>query len=480
MKAIKYLLVGVLTIGFSTSVMAQSEEQAAIDAATQLIKANGPDMEKEVNKIYKKNKKKADVVVGIARAFYEAKDTANAHVYADYATKLKSPAAYVLLGDLYALSDDGGSAARMYEQAIYFGRESGGQVDEAPYYKYATVYRKVSLQSSIEKLNDLGNDRPDLVSSGRIELLKGRVYDLANKVEEAAETYNKVPMQLFEDRDVVSAARANYLLGNYQKSQEIIDFGLKATPRKFTYNQLGMFNYTMMKEYDKALVYADRMMNQSDSVNMNPEIYGVYAKALNGAKKYQEAIDVYKETLKLDFDSQDKKAGVIKDLADAYKGIDDYENAVTYYKQFLETVSHASLSDYADLGRLYVQYADTLQGDEKMDKLQKADEIYAELAVKNADAKEYSLFWRGRVNTMMDPESTEGKAKPFYEELATTIAAKPEKDKADTARLVESCRYLINYYLNVMSDTPKAKEYAQLLLSVDPENEIGKMVMELK
>ncbi len=480
MKAIKYLLVGALMLGFSATVMAQSEEQAAIDQATQLIKENGPDMLKNVNKIYKKNKKKADVVVGIARAFYEVKDTANAHQYAELASKLKSPAAYVLLGDLYALGEDGGSAARMYEQAIYFGREAGGQIDEAPYYKYATVYRKVSLTSSIQKLDELANDRPDLAASGRINLLKGRVYDLANKVEDAAKTYAQVPLQIMEDRDVVSASRANYLLGDYQKSQEIIDHGLKTAPRKFIYNQLGMFNYTMMKDYDKALVYADRMLNQSDSVKMNPEIYGVYAKALNGAKKYEEAIEVYKKTLELEFDSQDKKAGVIKDLADAYKGIDDYENAVFYYDQFLKTVSHASLSDYADLGRLYLQYADKLEGDAKMEKLKKADEIYAELAVKNADAKEYSLFWRGRVNTMMDPESAEGKAKPFYEELASIIAPKAEKDKADAARLVESCRYLINYYLNVASDTPKAKEYATMLLSVDPENEIGKMVMELK
>ncbi len=479
MKTIKYLLVGALTLGFSVAAMAQSEEQSAIDNATQLIKAKGPDMLKEVNKIYKKNKKKADVVVGIARAFYEVKDTANARQYADYATKLKAPGAYVLLGDLYALADDGGNAARMYEQAIYFGRENGGQIDESPYYKYATVYRKVSLQSSIDKLNDLGNDRPDLASSGRVELLKGRVYDLANKVEEAAETYNKVPMQLFEDRDVVSAARANYLLGNYQKSQEIIEHGLKSEPRKFTYNQLGMFNYTMMKDYDKALVYADRMLNQSDSVNMNPEIYGVYAKALNGAKKYQEAIDVYKETLKLEFDSQDKKAGVIKDLADAYKGIDDYENAVSYYKKFLETVSHASLTDYADLGRLYVQYADTLQGDEKLDKLKKADEIYAELAVKNEDAKEYSLFWRARVATMMDPEANQGLAQPFYEELFNGIAAKAEKDKADQARMKESGNFLMVYYLKIKDDVDKSKEFAAKVLEIDPTNETAVQISGL-
>ena len=277
----------------------------------------------------------------------------------------------------------------------------------------------------------------------------------------------------------MSAARAHYLLGEYDKSQQLVDAGLKNSPRKFTFNQLGMFNYTQLKNFDKALEYADRMLNHSDSVKMNPEIYGVYAKALNGAKRHEEAIDVYKKVLTLEFDSQDKKAGAIKDLADAYKGLDDYENALVYYDQFLKTVSHASLSDYADLGRLYVQYADKLEGDAKMEKLKKADEIYADLAEKNADAKEYSLFWRGRVNTMMDPDSKNGLARPYYEELANIINAKSEKDKADNARLIEACRYMINYHLNILDEKDNAKKFAEILLSVDPENEIGKMVIEL-
>jgi tetratricopeptide (TPR) repeat protein len=270
-------------------------------------------------------------------------------------------------------------------------------------------------------------------------------------------------------------------LGNYQKSQEIIDYGLTKQPRKFTFNQLGMFNYTMLKDYDKALVYADRMINQSDSVKMNPEIYGVYAKALNGAKKYQEAIEVYKKTLELEFDSQDKKAGIIKDLADSYKGINDYENAVVYYDQFLKTVSHATLNDYADLGRLYVQYASDLEGDAKMDKLQKADGIYADLAAKNEDAKEYSLFWRARVNSMMDtPEATDGKAQPFYEELFNLIYAKAEKDKADLARIKEAGQYLMVYYLKVKDDKARSIEFADKVLEIDPENETAKTISSLK
>ena len=472
MKAIKYLFIGALTLSCGAPVMAQDE--SPVETVKALVKNNDADAEKQIKNIYKKNKKNADVVTGIARAYYEVRDTANARAYAELASKMNYGPAYIILGDIAALADDGGGAARMYDQAVYFAPK-----DPTAYYKYATVYRKVHLESAISKLDDLGVQRPDLIENGQVNILKGRIYDLANKVELAAESYNKVPLAQMEDRDVISAARANYLLGNYEKSQEIIDHGLKSAPRKFTYNQLGMFNYTQLKNYDKALEYADRMINQSDSVKMNPEIYGVYAKALNGAKKHQEAIEVYKKTLDLDFDSQDKKAGVIKDLADAYKGLDDYENAVKYYDLYLKTVSRATLTDYADLGRLYVQYADKMEGDAKLDKLQKADQIYADLAEKNADAKEYSLFWRARVATMMDPDATQGKAQPFYEELVNIISEKSEKDNADKARLKEGGNFLMVYYLKIKDDVATSKAFAEKVAAVDPENETAKQILGL-
>lgn len=470
MKAIKYLFLGALTLSFSAPVAAQDEAKAAIDAAAEIIKSNAPDKVKQVNAIYKKNKKNPDVIVGIGRAFYAAKDTANARVYGEYAAKMKSAAGYVLLGDIAALAEDGGSAAKMYDQAIYFDPK-----DPDAYYKYATVYRKVSPSGAAAKLEDLRIHRPDFP----VDALKGRILYMANDFDGAIDAFKKADRNTMEERDLRSFAMAYYLTGKHQPSFEIAEFALQKSPRDAGFNRLAFFTSTDLKNFDKALEYADRLFNKSDSAKLTYFDYSYYGNALNGAKKHDEAIAAYKQALTMEFDSSDKKAGVVKQLADAYKGIDDYENAVKYYDQYLKDVSHASLTDYADLGRLYLQYADTQEGDAKMDKLKKADEIYADLAVKNEDAKEYSLFWRARVNTMMDPDSKEGLAKPFYEELASIIGPKAEKDKADTARLVESCRYLINYYVNVTTDTDKAKEYAQLLLSVEPENEIGKMVMGL-
>lgn len=468
MKAIKYLFLGALTLSFSAPAMAQ--EESPVETVKSLIKTNTPEAEKQIKSIYKKNKKNGEIVVGIARAYYEAKDTANARVYAEYATKLNYGPAYIVLGDIAAMADDGGGAARMYDQAIYFDPKNPD-----PYYKYATVYRKVSPKVAADKLEDLRVQRPDLP----VDALKGRILYMANEFDAAIEAFKKADRTKMEERDLRSFAMAYYLTGKHQPSLEIAEFALKQSPRDAGFNRLAFFTNTDLKNYDKALEYADRLFNQSDSAKFTYFDYSYHGNALNGAKKHEEAIAAYKKALDQEFDSNDKRAGVIKQLADAYKGVDDYANAVVYYDQFLKTVSHATLSDYADLGRLYVQYADGLQGDDKLDKLKKADEIYADLAAKNDDAKEYSLFWRGRVNTMMDPESKEGLAKPFYEELANIINAKTEKDKADTARLIESGRYMINYYLNVVDEKDNAKKYAEMILSVDPENEIGKMVMGL-
>ena len=471
MKVIKYLSLGALMLSLSTPVAAQDDSKAAIDAATQIIKSGAADAAKQVNAIYKKNKKNAEVIVGIGRAYYEVKDTVNARIYGEYGTKLKYGPAYVLLGDIIALSDDGGGAAKMYDQAIYFDPKSPDA-----YYKYASVYRKVSPSGAAQKLEDLRVQRPDLP----VDALKGRILYLANEFDDAITAFEKADLSKMEERDVRSFAMAYYLTGKHQKGFEIAEYALRSMPRDAGFNRLAFFTSTDLKNYDKALEYADRLFNKSDSAKFTYFDYSYYGNALNGAKKHDEAIAAYKTALEQEFDSSDKRAGVIKQLADAYKGIDDYENAVNYYDQFLKAVSKASLTDYADLGRLYVQYADKLSGDEKIEKLKKADEIYADLASKNEDAVEYSLFWRARVASMMDPEATQGLAQPFYEKLFETITAKSEKDNADLARMKEAGNFLMVYYLKIKDDVARSKEFAEKVAEVDPNNETAKQIMELK
>ena len=121
MKAIKYLLMGVMIVGFSAPVIAQ-DNKATIEAVTKVIKNKIGNVDDQVKSVYKDNKKNAEVLVGIGRAYLDVKDTTKAKNYADLAIKAdkKYAPGYILHGDIEVIKDDGGAAAGWYQQAIYF------------------------------------------------------------------------------------------------------------------------------------------------------------------------------------------------------------------------------------------------------------------------------------------------------------------------------------------------------------------------
>ena len=144
------------------------------------------DMNKQLEAYYKKNKKNAENLVAFGRAFYEAKDTANAKVYANYAlqaTKNKCAPAFVLLGDIEALSDNGGAAAAQYDQAIYVDPS----LVEA-YYKYALVYRKIDPRGAARKLDELKAARPDV----SVDAIKGHIFMIAGDRKSAYNAQHEV------------------------------------------------------------------------------------------------------------------------------------------------------------------------------------------------------------------------------------------------------------------------------------------------
>ena len=81
----KYLFVAALTLGFSATVMAQDGSKADVDAVKKIISSKPADLDKQMKPYNKANKKNAENLVAFGRAFYEAKDTANAKVYANHA-----------------------------------------------------------------------------------------------------------------------------------------------------------------------------------------------------------------------------------------------------------------------------------------------------------------------------------------------------------------------------------------------------------
>lgn len=466
-------MIGALMLSFSASAMAQ-DNKSTIEAISKVIKSKSADAEDQVKDVYKKNKKNADVVVGIAQAYYDIKDTANAAKYANLALEKnkKYAPAYILLGDIQALSNDGGTAAQQYEQAIYFDPKN----PEA-YYKYASVYRKVSPSGAVAKLEELRAQRPDIA----VDAMAGRIYYLSNEFDKAIASYSKAwnaDKSKMEERDITEYAMSLYFSQKNKESLDVVKYGLSKDPRDAAFNRLAFFNSTDLKDYDSALTYADALFNKSDSAKFSYFDYTYYGNAYSGKKDYAKAIEMYQKALTMDIDNKDKRAGVVKQMSDAYKQMDDYENAIKYYQDYLANVSKASASDKVGLAQLYEYQANEMtDAAAKIATFKKAEEVYIQLEKDYPDALDYATFKRARVNSYMDPDSKEGLAKPFYEKLISIIEARSEKDNSDKARLIESYRYLGSYYFIVKDSKAEADVYWNKILELDPENEIAKKAL---
>ena len=472
MKTIKCILIGVLATAMSTPSMAQ-DNKTTIDAISKVIKANPEAAKDQVKDVYKKNKKNAEVLVGIGRAYFEAKDTANAKTYANYAIKANKNygAGYILLGDIEVVKDDGGAAAGWYQQAIYFDPKNPDG-----YFKYANIYRGRSPEEAVSKLNELRAQRPDIA----VDALAARILYSSNRLEQSLDYYDKVTdKSKLEDLDITNYATEAWMLQKREKSLEMARYGLTRNARKAAWNRLVFYNLTDMGQTEEALKYADALFNASDSAKISGFDYTYYGTALKNAKQYDKAIEMLKKALAENKDNADLLNSNKKSLSDAYLAMEDFDNATLYYEEYLKNVQKTTASDMAGLATIYTNMAAKLTGDQKIDALKKADAVYAQLGEKFPENIDFANFMRARVNSNLDPETKEGLAKPFYEAIVHSLADKSDRDRADNARLSEAYRYLGYYYL-VKDDKATADGYWNKVLEIDPNNATAKQALGIQ
>ena len=457
-------------MGIGAPAMAQNNG-AVIEQVSKLIKSKGNG--EEIKSIFKANKKNPEVLLAMGRAYYEVRDTVNAAKYANLAlARNKNFAkAYILLGDIAVMQDDGGKAAEWYQQAKYFDPK-----DPEGYFKYAKILRGRSPEEAVSNLEELRIQRPDIA----VDALAARIYYLSNKLEKSIACYDKVTdKSLLNDEDITNYATGAWMLQKRDKSLEMAKYGLSKNARKAAWNRLAFYNLTDMNQTEEALKYADALFNASDSVKISGFDYTYYGTALKNAKQYDKAIEMFQNAANENKDNKEQLNIARKNLADAYVAKEDYATGINYYNEYLSNIEKPSAFDFAGLGTIYQKQASSLQGEEQVAALKNADAVYAKLAEVHPNQIDFSNFMRARINSTLDPETTEGMAKPFYEALATSLAANTNRDNTDNIRLVEAYRYLGYYYL-VKDDKENANIYWNKVLEIDPENETAKQALSIK
>ncbi|MBM6991803.1 MAG: tetratricopeptide repeat protein [Prevotella sp.] len=475
MKAIKYFLMGSLIFASVAPTMAQ-DNKTIIEQATQIIKAKGPTYNDQVKQLYKTNKKNPEVLVALGKAFLQEKDTANALKFANYALVKngKYAKAFLLKGDIAVMRDDAGTAAENYQQAKYFDPK-----DPEGYYKYAMILRGRSPEEAVANLEELRSQRPDYP----VDALCGRIYYIAQKYENAESYYDKVAdKSKLEDEDITYYAMTTWLLGKRDKSIEICKTGLARDSRRSGWNRIAFYNYTDLKQTNEALDYADRLFNKSDSAHFIGEDYIYYGTALQQASRWDDAIGAYNKAIELNQGNAKQIAIINKNLSDVYLKKDDFDNAVAYFEKSIEG-TEPTMDNLDNLGTLYADIASrkTQAGDKAgaAEAFKKADETYARMMTAYPNFNNYCNYMRGQINANLDPDSKLGLAKPYYEELASSLESKADRNNSEVAMMKQAYLYLIVYYYNVKQDKATAKSYATKMLSIDPENEVAKQVAAL-
>jgi len=427
------------------------------------MKTNLPEAEIEIQNLLKQkpNKKNIDVFLAIGKAYLANNLIEQANEYQKKAQKLNSKYApvYVLLGDISLALDSTGKACSNYDLAIYFDENS-----KEAYIKYARAYKVVNAALSIEKLETLKAKDPTFLL---VDKEMADIYYATNKFDKAAKLYeNYLKSGNSSAADLTKYAMTLFFNQNFEKSLEVANLGIKKSPRNPAFNRLAMYNYVGIKKFDEALIAADNFFNKSEKPEFTYFDYTYYGQALRGKKQFDLAVKEYEKAYQLDT----TKIDLLKEISDMHSENGNYSDAILIFEKYISKINPENNNSDTDmtLGKLYTNLgnSENIGPDKKAIALLSADSLFAKVAL--LETTNYrGNYWRARVNSALDPETTKGLAKPYYEITATLIESKA--DARYNTVLIECYSYL-GYYSLLQKNNELSLSYWNKIITIEPTN----------
>lgn len=410
-----------------------------------------------------KNKKDPQVALAIARAYFEHKDKRYQEILAEVKEKQgELPDLYILEGDIMCSNAQYGEASSLYEQAIYFDPKC-----EEAYLKYARIYESMNPKLALDMLQKL------IAAVPESEIAYLEIGDIAYNSGDftlAADNYNKYLSSGITPSAQNLTRYSTILFYNkeYDKALQYINNALASDPNNLVMLRLKMYIAGNRNELN--VEQANAFMTKFPESEYIPLDYIFYGKLLKDSKNYTEATAQFEKALQLD----SSKIEIYKELADAYERTSNYPKAIAAYRQFFSATpaGKAVASDYLAYGQTYYFAADALKGTpdsiHQKSYLTTADSLFTIVTDKSPD-NYLGYFWRARALSLIDFETTQGLAKPFYEK-ALAILEPQGKDK----KKMTECYSYLGFYYYVANDYSNSTIYWNKVLAIDPENEVAK------
>ncbi|HBL71792.1 MAG TPA: hypothetical protein DD409_02210 [Bacteroidales bacterium] len=176
-------------------------------------------------------------------------------------------------------------------------------------------------------------------------------------------------------------------------------------------------------------------------------------------------------------------------MASSYTKMKEYAKAGETYQSYIEYLGR----DYTEANIFFMQgtsyyYAassvrkDTTDAGKALLKeyVTLADSAFAQTCRLSPDSY-VGYQWRGNVNALLEPQPTEGLAKPHYEAAISIILKKIEEGEEMSSsyrsQLLRGYQYMSVYYF-MNDDKENATLYCNKVLELNPEEAVAKAILE--
>lgn len=425
----------------------------------------------------KKSKKDASAIVSIAKAYYaqtpkklgEAKQYINMAIGVDP----KNATAYLLNGMIELDKSNTSDAALQFERAIYF---DPNQIEAYLYLSNVMVIARNYTQA-VEYINKAIAVNPSYWQSYK---RLGELYYDNQKYAEAVTNFATYFKNVTDDKDVTHYAYSLFFNKEYAEARQMIDKLVQQNPNDYVLLRLlGYISYES-KDLVNGKSIMDKFFSLIPADKILTEDYSYYGKMLSASGNDSLAIENYNLALKKD----STQYQIYDELSKSYNKLKKYEEGLQYSSKYFKKKPNLATADYFLLGKAYYTTANSLiatpdslnpiidpikQNADSLKQLSYytiADSLFSKVEIYSPNSY-LGSFWRARVNSAIDAETTLGLAKPFYEKALETLIKDPVKYKKEISEIYA----YLGFYYYVKDDAAVSIENWKKLLEIDPENQ---------
>lgn len=414
------------------------------------------------------DKKNYEILVDIARAYYNADPVAYAKEIEKYLAKAHKdskhtePSIYILEGDMLFDNKQYGEAAAKYEMATGYD-----EANPEGYVKYAKAYFPVNPQFSIQKLEEFLSKAPNS-ALGQRELAESLFK--ANFWKRAAEVYGQYihnPNSFTKDKERYAVLL--YHGEDYDNSLRVADEILAQNPKSFQAQRLRLVNLNNLKRFQEAADFAPKYFAANPESYFTVIDYTSYAEALAGLGQDSLALVQY-ETAARKFP---ENGNLLQDLSNIYAKNKQYQKSADAYAKYLATVENPSANDYFSASGRYLNVAATAGDDEALraDAAKKGLE-FVNKAMSTAPENPYLLQRKARLLLAANHNNPNAEAIDIYNQMIALLdkdpeLANPANPNNDLNMYREAYLFTIKYYTDVEPDKDKAAAASELLKAVN-------------